>query len=51
MMARDFDGNGNRPLQKSLDRALFLCIFKREVRLDGVRASISVVHIRKWNKL
>ena len=37
--------------QKSLDRALFLCIFKREVRSSGVRASIIIVRIRKFYKM
>ena len=35
-------------LQKSLDRTLFLYIFIHEVRLSGVRASISIVHIQKF---
>ena len=34
-------------LRKSLDRAIFLYIFIREARLNGVRASIAIVHIRK----
>ena len=38
-------------LRKSLDRALFLDIFIHEVRLSGVRASISIAHIRKFYKL
>ena len=38
-------------LQKSLDRALFLYNFIREVRLSGVRASIAIVHIRKFYKI
>ena len=38
-------------LQKSLDRALFLYIFIHEVRLSGVRASFSIVHIRKFYKM
>ena len=38
-------------LQKSLDRALFLYIFIHEVRLSGIRASISIVHIRKFYKI
>ena len=38
-------------LQKSLDRALFLYIFIREVRSSGVRASITIVHIRKFYKM
>ena len=36
---------------KSLDRAIFLYIFIREVRLNGVRASIAIVHIRKFYKM
>ena len=35
-------------LEKSLDRAIFLYNFMREVRLSGVRASIAIVHIRKF---
>ena len=38
-------------LQKSLDRAIFLYIFIHEVRLSGVRASITIVHIRKFYKM
>ena len=38
-------------LKKSLDRAIFLYNFIREVRLSGVRASIAIVHIRKFYKL
>ena len=38
-------------LRKSLDRAEFLHIFMREVRLSGVRASIAVAHIRKFFKM
>ena len=38
-------------LQKSLDRALYLYIFIYEVRLSGVKASISIVHIRKFYKM
>ena len=38
-------------LQKSLDRAIFLYIFIHEIRLSGVRASISIVHIRKFYKM
>ena len=34
-------------LQKSLDQALFLYNFIREVRSSGVRASFTIVHIRK----
>ena len=44
----------NRPLailQKSLDRALFLHIFIHEIRSSGVRASITIVHIRKFYKM
>ena len=37
-------------LKKSLDRALFLYIFIREVRSSGVRGSITIVHIRKFYK-
>ena len=35
-------------LQKSLDRATFSYILIHEARLSGVRASISIVHIRKF---
>ena len=38
-------------LQKSLDRALFLYNFIREVRLSGVRGSINIMEIRKFVKL
>ena len=38
-------------LQKCLDRAIFLYIFMHEVRLSGVRASIAIVHIRKFYKM
>ena len=38
-------------LQKSLDRALFLYIFIHEIRSSGVRASITIVHIRKFYKM
>ena len=38
-------------LQKSLDRELTLYIFIHEVRLSGVRPSISIVHIRKFHKI
>ena len=38
-------------LQKSLDRALFLYNFVREIQLSGVRASITIMHIRKFFKL
>ena len=38
-------------LQKSLDRAIFLYIFMRKVRSSGVRASIAIVHIRKFFKM
>ena len=37
-------------LQKSLERAIFLYNFIREARLSGVRASIAIVHIRKFYK-
>ena len=37
-------------LQKSLDRAIFLYILMRKVRLNGVGASITIVHIRKFYK-
>ena len=43
----------NRPLvidQKSLDRALLLYIFIHEIRSSGVRASITIVRIRKFYK-
>ena len=35
-------------LQKSLDRAIFLYSVIHEARLSGVRASIAIVHIRKF---
>ena len=35
-------------LEKSLDRAIFLYNFMREVRLSGVRASIATVYSRKF---
>ena len=38
-------------LQKSLDRALFLYNFIREVRSSGVRGSNTIMHIRKSFKL
>ena len=38
-------------LQKSLDRALFLYNFIRKVRSSGARASITIMHIRKFFKL
>ena len=38
-------------LQKSLDRALFLYKFISEIRLNGVRAFITIVHIRKFYKM
>ena len=45
----------NRPflavLQKSLDRALFLYNFIRDVRSSGVRASTTIVHVRKFFKI
>ena len=34
--------------QKSLDRAIFLYIFLIKVRLNGVRASITSMRIRKF---
>ena len=37
-------------LQKILDRELSLYIFIHEVRLSSIRASISIVHIRKFYK-
>ena len=37
--------------QTSLDRALFLYIFIHEIRPSGVRASITIVHIRKFYKM
>ena len=37
--------------QKGLDRALFLHIFIHEIRSSGVRASITIVHIRKFYKM
>ena len=38
-------------LQKSPDLALFLYHFIREIRLSGVRASITSVHIRKFYRM
>ena len=38
-------------IQKSLDRATFLYNFIREIRLSGVRASIAILHIRKFYKM
>ena len=38
-------------LEKSLDRALFLYNFIREVRSSGVRGSITIMHIRKFFKV
>ena len=38
-------------LQKRLDRALFSYIFIHDVRSSGVRASISIVPIRKFDKI
>ena len=38
-------------LQKSLDRALFLYNFIREAPFSGVRASITIVDIRKFYKI
>ena len=37
--------------QKSLDRALFLYNFIHEIRSSGVRASITIVHVRKFYKM
>ena len=37
-------------LQKSLDRVIFFCIFARVARMSGVRASLAIVHIRKFFK-
>ena len=37
--------------QKSLDRALFLYIFIHEIRSSGVRASITIMDIRKFYKV
>ena len=37
--------------QKSLDKALFLYIFMHEIRSSAVRASITIVHIRKFYKM
>ena len=37
--------------QRSLDRAFFSYIFMGEVRLSGVRTSITIVHIRKFFKM
>ena len=36
---------------KSLDRASFLYIFIHEIRLSGVRASITIVPIRKFYEM
>ena len=38
-------------LQKSLDRALFSYIFTQDFRSSGARASIAIVHIRKFFKV
>ena len=38
-------------LHKRLDRALFLYIFIRDVRSSSVIASISIVQIRKFDKM
>ena len=38
-------------LEKSLDRALFLYTFIHEIRSSGVRAFITIVHIRKFYKI
>ena len=43
--------NENSTVQKSLDQALFLYIFIREIRSSGVRASITIVHIRKFYEM
>ena len=37
--------------QKSLDRALFLYILIYEIRLSGIRASTTIVHIRKFYEM
>ena len=37
--------------QKRLDRALFLYIFIHEIRSSGVRAPITIVHIRKFYQM
>ena len=37
-------------LRKSLDQALFLYIFIHELRLRGVRASVTIVQIRNFTK-
>ena len=37
--------------QKSLDRAIFSYIFIHEVRSSGVRASVTIVHIRKFYRM
>ena len=38
-------------LRKSLDRAIFLYNFIHDVRSSGARASIAILHIRKFYKL
>ena len=38
-------------LLKSLNRALFLYSFIQDVRSSGVRASITIVRIRKFDKM
>ena len=38
-------------LRKGLDRALFSYIFIHEARMSGVRASITIVHIRTFYKM
>ena len=35
-------------LQKSLDRALFSYIFIQDARSNGARASVTMVHVRKF---
>ena len=37
--------------QKSLDQALFLCIFIQVVRSNSARASITIAHVRKFLKV
>ena len=37
--------------QRSLDRALFLYLLIHEIRSSGVRASTTIVHIRKFYKM
>ena len=38
-------------LQKSLDQALFLYNFMLDVRSNGVRASITIVHILEFYEM